>query len=165
MYAFEPTDDSADRFLENVKKNSINNIKISKVGLGKEREKQKPMFGDNDWGINDAGVRSLYGGGPVVCYVDVIPFDIWEEENNIFRMDIVKIDADGAEYDILLGMKNAIKKYTPRYIILELKESELALAEKNSEDIISLLESLGYKIHEQLIEYNQIFKYEDYENE
>jgi len=69
------------------------------------------------------------------------------DDTEIGNFDIVVIDAEGTEYDLLLGAKSKIQTYKP-IIITEIwnnnkrKEENLS---SSREDVFDLLESLGYR--------------------
>lgn len=53
------------------------------------------------------------------------------------RIDVVKIDVEGAELHVLKGMKRVLKEYKP-YIIIEVSQSTLA-------HVVKLLKGCGYR--------------------
>ncbi|ODS34570.1 MAG: SAM-dependent methyltransferase [Candidatus Scalindua rubra] len=58
----------------------------------------------------------------------------------------IKIDAEGAEFDILRGAIRLLKMYHPE-LFIEIHGATQALKEKNIENIIGFLESLNYSIY------------------
>jgi FkbM family methyltransferase len=58
--------------------------------------------------------------------------------------DFIKIDAEGAEYDILQGASETIARYRPQ-LIIEIHRAE-GDPQQNARRIASLLEELGYSI-------------------
>ncbi|MEA5504679.1 FkbM family methyltransferase [Halotia wernerae UHCC 0503] len=156
VIAFEPTQDSSQKLLINAKANNYD-IELHKIALGDETT-EIPIFGDSDWGVHDAGVRSFFGNGQMIQMVKVDKFDNWNKKYAINRIDIIKIDAEGAEYEILKGMSESILKYRPRCIIFEIKESLLRKAGKNISEILNLMKDLGYQPEGQVFEGNQVFR-------
>ena len=53
-------------------------------------------------------------------------------------MDLIKIDVEGAEYFVLLGMKNLLKKGNPKLII------EISNKTINLKELLKYLEKMGY---------------------
>lgn len=156
VLAFEPTPDSAKRLQNNAKNNKLP-VELHQLALGQENSKV-PMFGDAQWGIHDAAVRSLSGNGPIVYYVDVVKFDDWNEKHSLNRIDMIKIDAEGAEYDIIKGMESSLLKYQPRLIIMELKDHVIQRTKKTQNDILELMSMLGYQSDNRIFGWNQVFK-------
>jgi len=62
------------------------------------------------------------------------------------RVDVVKIDAEGAEYGILQGMRRTIEKNPGVHIILEFAPIHLARADINPADLLKLLNELELDI-------------------
>lgn len=62
------------------------------------------------------------------------------------RLDFIKIDVEGAEYLVLDGAREVIKKYRP-LIIFESGFGGLDYFKNTPEDIIDLFESLDYQIN------------------
>ena len=64
--------------------------------------------------------------------------------NNFPLPDFVKIDVQGAEIDILKGMKKTLKNV--KNLIVELQHVEYNLGAWNSKESIPFIESLGFKL-------------------
>lgn len=46
-------------------------------------------------------------------------FDTWAEENQIKQIDFMKVDVEGAEHKVFLGMTKTLEHYPPKVIICE----------------------------------------------
>lgn len=64
--------------------------------------------------------------------------------NNFPLPDFVKIDVQGAEIDILNGMKNTLKSV--KHLIVELQHVEYNVGAKQATESIPFIESLGFKL-------------------
>jgi len=95
------------------------NIHINAVALGKESGTFLPLY-DPDW----IGCSSLYPhewlnkGSKVL--VPVTTIDDYVCEKGIKRIDVMKIDIEGAELDAFQGMQQAFQTCPPKVIICEL---------------------------------------------
>lgn len=58
------------------------------------------------------------------------------EERQIDRIDFIKIDVDGGDYDVLLGASKSLKRFHPN-LIVEISQ--------NQQEIFDFIQSLGYK--------------------
>ena len=68
--------------------------------------------------------------------------------DNIFeenKVDLIKIDTEGAEYSILQGAKSLLKKSSPK-ILLEYSNDNLSQFNLSIHDLNNLIEDLNYKI-------------------
>ena len=70
--------------------------------------------------------------------------DVEVENNNYPLPDLVKIDVQGAELDILQGMKNSIKNV--KHLIIELQHVEYNIGAKQVSESIPFIESLGFTL-------------------
>jgi len=51
--------------------------------------------------------------------VPTIPFDLWIRQQKLTKIDLMKIDVEGAEHCVLAGMQRTLKQLPPRGIICE----------------------------------------------
>ena len=72
--------------------------------------------------------------------------DEYVEAHKINKIDMMKIDIEGAEFDALSGADNILKKFTPE-IIMEINPFLLNRRKMNSIVITTLLVNYGYKIY------------------
>jgi FkbM family methyltransferase len=78
---------------------------------------------------------------PEKMTVKTVTIDTYCKTNRV-KPDFIKIDAESAEYEILRGMQDVLKKYKP---ILSLEVGDLKIkGNKNSKDCINLLKKFGY---------------------
>ena len=61
--------------------------------------------------------------------------------------DIIKIDAEGAEYDILVGGMETLRQYTPA-LLVEVHPKQLPRYGHRTEHVYHLLRAMGYEITE-----------------
>jgi FkbM family methyltransferase len=78
---------------------------------------------------------------PEKIVVKTVTIDTYCKTNRV-KPDFIKIDAESAEYEILRGMQDVLKKYKP---ILSLEVGDLKIkGNKNSKDCITFLKKFGY---------------------
>ncbi len=78
---------------------------------------------------------------PVKC----ITADLLCEEHGLSRVDVMKIDVEGAEMEVLASMANILSKMQPR-IVIELRSGLLKNFSATAEDAIKFLESFDYRV-------------------
>ena len=66
------------------------------------------------------------------------------KEKGFLHPDFVKIDVQGAELDILMGMENTLK--TVNHLIVELQHVEYNIGAKQVNDSIPFIQSLGFTL-------------------
>lgn len=73
----------------------------------------------------------------------IMRLDDWANENELLRLDFVKIDVVGQEILVLEGAKDTIKRYRPTLMV----KIEQEYHEQDIWEVISKIEMLGYTAH------------------
>jgi len=105
VYAFEPIPRIYEELLEDIK--NYGNIIAIKMGLS--NKKQKTYF-------QDLGIGSKISENGNI-EVELTTIDDFVRENNIPKVDFMKMDIEGAELDALKGAINTIKTFKPKLAI------------------------------------------------
>lgn len=61
--------------------------------------------------------NELYDGTKCDGEIETISIDDFVSNNNVEKVNFIKMDIEGAEYDALIGAKETIKKYSPKLAI------------------------------------------------
>ena len=77
--------------------------------------------------------------------VQLVSVDEFAAEKMLQKIDFIKIDAEGAEYSVLRGCENTLKKDKPK-MILALHPSSITNFGNNLAQIWDFLESFGYSV-------------------
>ena len=77
--------------------------------------------------------------------IPVISLDGWVQEKGIERLDLIKMDVEGAELEILEGAKAILKRFRPRLLI---QAYHLREGERTFGRCAATLEAIGYRVHE-----------------
>ena len=106
----------------NIKLNHITNTIIFNFGLGKQKDKKKLIFnphfgatGTMDEKIQKKMIKEQNILKTMIADIETI--DNCIEVKNLMIPDMVKIDVEGLEYSVLLGMKKTLSKYKPSLFI------------------------------------------------
>jgi FkbM family methyltransferase len=142
VIAFEPTDDSSAAVRLAAARNELP-VEVVRAGLG-EADGTIELRGDPRYGSADAGVRSQFGEGEVVATAPLLAFDGWAERNRLDRLDVVKIDIEGAEMLALRGMRDSLKRLKPRLLAIEVKDVVMERGPGDEASLHALLEACGY---------------------
>jgi FkbM family methyltransferase len=144
FYSFEPDPISYNCLLENININNITNIIPHPVALSSKSEEGILNINNSHRGLNTLGSSLLRfseeDNEKIKVKIETI--------DNLFlnnKVDLIKIDTEGAEYDILLGGINTIEKYKPK-ILLEYFDLNLRQFGRNIEQLNELIFSINYKI-------------------
>jgi FkbM family methyltransferase len=145
VYAFEPDPDTYKRLNENIKLNNLER-KVSglSLGLGKRT------------GVIQLSTDGLEGKAPAfnaksrhcgLISVNVSTIDDILISRNLEPPSVVKIDIEGAEYDLLKGGEKLFNgKKRPRLLFIEGHPQYLPDFGASIEDLLEIIKNYGYKI-------------------
>lgn len=95
VLAFEPVPSNYNLLCQNIKLNKCINIEAIQAGIAKERGKRVIYIAD----VN-VGSSSLYRPSGVSCEAEMITFADIFEKYDIDRINMLKIDIEGAEHEL-----------------------------------------------------------------
>ena len=131
VHAFEPTS-TADMLEQNLAHNKCTNVHVHRTAIGSKVEtKEDRIF--RIWG--EEAEKSVY------------PFttlDAFVAENNIGRVDCIKIDVDSYELDVLIGAQQTFASFNPT-IICEFNNAALYQRHTDSMALMEWLMARGYR--------------------
>jgi len=143
VVAFEPAHDSAAKLRAAATRNRLE-LTVVEAALGAEPG-TADLRADPAYDAADAGVRSLHGRGTRVQSVPVTTFDAWAAEARLGRLDLVKLDVEGAELEALRGMAGSLSRLRPRALVVEVKRRVLERAGLDADEVREYLDRLGYE--------------------
>jgi hypothetical protein len=77
-------------------------------------------------------------------WVNAVRLDEYFKEHPVDRIDMIKLDIEGAELYAIQGMEQTLRDYNPE-IFIELKEEAIQHADYSLDDIVQFLQNFGYK--------------------
>lgn len=151
VFSFEPMDGISRKLEWHAKINQLHQISIQKIALGDRIADNIPIYLSCGQVVEDEhdGLGSLYGGEQgqnPVQHIAMTTLDEWQSKQHLERIDLIKIDIEGAELACLKGAKKSIQKYKPK-IIIEIQDFSSARAGYKSSDILAFLSELNYVFH------------------
>jgi FkbM family methyltransferase len=111
LYAFEPDKDTFRLLVKNINQNKLFHIKASQTALSDQKGTGNfYVCSDNAYSsLKDTKRKKIVKTVPV----NVTTLDDFITENTIKRIDLIKIDVEGFEYNVLNGGSKAIKQFRP----------------------------------------------------
>lgn len=149
VIAFEPIDAIADELEANVKRNRIQQIAVVRVGLSDVPADNVPIFdscGQGTASDEHHGLGSLFGaatGQPPLQRIPVTTLDAWLAKHPMERIDLIKIDIEGAELPCLMGAEQILRRFKP-VLIVEIQDTTATTAGYRAKDILAFLSGLDY---------------------
>lgn len=156
VLAFEPTTDSAEKLDAAARRNRLV-IEVVRTALG-ERIGSTALFSDPVYGRADAGVRSQFNTGPLVEEVPLTTFDAWASSTGLDRLDLVKVDVEGAEIAVMQGMQQSLRLLRPRLLVIEAKEHGFVRSGTSPHELRNLLATCGYISTGEVLHHNEVFR-------
>lgn len=146
IYAFEPMPAAREIFEKHISLNSkliiSHNIKLSPMAIS-SKEGQVEFSNDTGHREGNTYIKESYvfSGAKNKIIVDCRSIDGLIEQG-YEKPAIIKIDVEGAEYDVLLGAKKTLQQYLPN-ILLATHDCHLPGVQ---EKCVSFLKDLGYEL-------------------
>jgi len=134
VLAVEAAPENYVALVKNVKLNELNNILVFNIAAWREEGELTLHFSEY------SGRHTVKGSSNLICKVLARPIDAIIAEYGIKRVDMVKIDVEGAEVEVLEGMKGSIEKFKPNLLI------EVSWA--NAECVYKFLKEINYEAEE-----------------
>ncbi|NLO19752.1 MAG: FkbM family methyltransferase [Ignavibacteria bacterium] len=122
VYAFEPEPKNFKKLQENVLLNNFQNISLNNFAISSINDKLKLYLSDD----NNFGTHSLVNernNSENYVNVDTVKLDDFVFQNNIKKIDWMKIDVEGAELDVVNGAKKTLIDLKPNLIIEVISEN------------------------------------------
>lgn len=141
VYAFEPIPRAKWYLDKNILMNGLDNVKTFGFALF---DKPGNAYLEDPFTKSkiNPSKQSLSGND---IQVEMKMFDEWKLKEGINNIDLVKLDVEGAELNILQGMKNTLQSQHPK-ILIEVHPRQLKTFGFSPPDVIEFLSKFGYKI-------------------
>jgi FkbM family methyltransferase len=142
VYSFEPTPYTTSILKKNISFNKLNNaVTVIEKAVSKKDGKSTFLIQETDGAVSNSLIDYWHSNeNKETIEVEVISIDSFFKE---IKYDFIKIDAEGAEYDVLLGATNTIRINKP-LILLAIHPSAIVANGNNLEQIWDWIINEGY---------------------
>lgn len=147
--AVEPEPENCARIRRNVELNGYANVEIAQVALG-DRCGEVTLHLATDHGHHSLLDRSPNRAGTTLA-VPIETLDALLAARNIERVDVLKIDVEGAEVEVLRGAAETIRRNPALVILMDVHES-LGV---DAAEVCDLIESYGLATYTIRAPYNR----------
>ncbi len=148
VLAFEPSSREFGRLAEHVRLNGFDQLEIHQHALGAEAGTQELKVAESRYsGLNTLGSTLAYDGVAVAAIerVEVLTIDGVVARRRLTRLDVIKLDVEGAELEVLRGAADTIRRFRP-VIVFEALASALASHGRTTRELSDFINSLGYDL-------------------
>lgn len=143
VFAFEPLPSVHQRLLRNVELNRLTNTHCFSNAVGATAGEAEFWHIDAETPTSSSLSREFMGGGEnlVSTKVAVITLDHFVQEQQLKRVDLMKLDTESTEYQVLQGMTETLRRDQPTIIseVLPKRGGEALLEE--------ILRHFGYRFY------------------
>jgi len=143
IYSFEPFVDNYELLLENITLNNLDNVKSFNQAISNSNEPIKLFLNDDESG------HSMFSQSSKSIIVDSISLQKFFDENQIKHCNFLKLDCEGAEYEIIKNLPFEYFQKIDKLVI------EYHMADLHPELLIELKETLSQQNFE--IETKKLF--------
>jgi FkbM family methyltransferase len=154
VISFEPNPETFAILCKNVEMNGLSNVSPVNLGLGEKRDTLLLVYGEHNGAvgtmhkaIQEQLPNKYWGIKLKTCTVQVHPLDEYILTNSLPDPDFVKIDVEGYEYNVLLGMQDTIRRCKPS-LYVEVHAPDQRQLLENVRRVVKLLSSHEYKTRE-----------------
>jgi FkbM family methyltransferase len=148
VIAIEPSSRERDHLEANIRRNNVKSITILPVALGETAGKGQLKLADG----GHTGHNTLGGfatAGVLTAATETVEVDTLDNvvaRLGLERLDLIKIDAEGAEVAVLQGARSIIGKHRP-ILLVEVNNRALEAQNHTAKALLDILENgLNYKI-------------------
>ena len=145
VHGFEPDPETFRRLTSNIRRNRLRNVAANKLALA-DKPGTLHFFLSN---VRDIGSNSLqkpptFSGREVD--VTCIALDDYLGTHGVQRVDLLKMDIEGAEYSALVGAKGLLTRDDRPPIIIEFEEERQVAFGYSCARLAELLTGFGYRL-------------------
>lgn len=148
IFAYEPDEANFAAMKENLKLNNVENVRMKNVAIGDESA-QRILYLSND-----SHNHSLLGAEAVGDFsgeeklVNVVTLERILEQNRLASVSLVKMDCEGAEFEILEGLARSTDKGRSVFDVVEnfYVECHRYTYEMNPVRLVEIFKKNGYKV-------------------
>jgi len=143
IFAIEPSPINFQILKTNLENQKMGNYTVNNIAIGENDEEMEFIVSKkSNWSkirINSEEVNS----GDEVIKIPVKTLDSFVKENNIAKIDILRMDVEGYEYNILKGAKSVLEQFKPKLLI---EVHKMYLGTKKTLEMLKNLQNLKYEI-------------------
>jgi FkbM family methyltransferase len=140
VYVFEPSSNNYERLISNINLNQFKNVNTIHAAVSNQIEPLK-IYKPRTY---NSGAISAYPDVDWEADVEIVPC-VRLDDYKFSRVDVIKLDVEGAELDVLEGAKTLIHQLRP-HVLMEVTVSILNRAQRSVDEIFQFWKEMGYCI-------------------
>jgi len=145
VYAFEAASQTFQLLVQNINTNRLTNVYPLHLAVCNENSEME-LFISGESNIGMTGLRKVGNKGTSIEKVQTTSLDEWIKTTELLKVDLIKIDIEGAELLALKGMEGILNKFRP-VLFIEIS-SLLGLYGNTSYDLYDFMEKMKYNCYQ-----------------
>ncbi len=142
VFGFEPFPLTYEKLTRNLSLNKLENISVFPIALGAQNGHGTPLvMKENNLGRNK--IIPEEGGGQI----QITTIDLFCEEHHISKLDLIKLDVEGFEFQVLQGAAQTIQKFHPK-LFVEISDQNLQEQGTSPQQVLDYIKSFGYTLRD-----------------
>ncbi len=148
VWALEPSMREFSRLRHNLEINHATNVRVFQVAAGEENGAAELLVAaDEHSGHNTLGAFAYSGVKEAARQsVDLRRLDDLCKELGVTHLDLIKLDAEGAEHRVLRGAANTLRLFSP-VVLFEILPEALHHQGSSPEQVMDHFRRLGYRLY------------------
>ncbi|MCE2504651.1 MAG: FkbM family methyltransferase [Chlorobi bacterium] len=140
VHAFEPLPFIFNKLIRNWKINGFQNkVYFNNIALGDNEDSEATMYTFQGLYHSHSSLSTFDRSDYKAVTVPMTTLDQYITDNDIQRIDLIKMDTEGAELDILKGGVELLKRNVPPILVIELNTKTSASFGHTPTDVLDLL--------------------------
>ena len=165
VISFEAFSSNYRQFKNNIEINNFKNIISENKAISNQNSTVEILYNEGDHNIGMASSFLKHFTSKEI--VESITLDDYASNNSIEKIDLIKIDIEGGEYNAILGMTKILSDSKPQ-VLIEINHQTLQDSGRSEKEIIDLFNQFNYNIIKKLSSdeqsYNAVFGFQTQES-
>ncbi len=149
VYSFEPVSRVRERLRKHVERNRVETI-VRIIPAALSNQTGRTQIHCADASADNQGLASIVQPGsnalPLTEEVETMRLDDFVAREGVRRIDLMKVDIQGAEPFLLEGGARVFQTLSPD-LLIEISPKDLRHARETSRDLIAKIEAYGYSVY------------------
>lgn len=147
VLAIEPQTRLGPVIWRNLELNNATNVTLAQVAVSAEAGVAEFNLAPDTNSGSSGLTRATRYANPTQA-VRTLTLDAFLQEHNLSKVDVMKIDIEGYEYEAVLGAKELFRSQMVRRVLIEIHGKLLSARGRSPQDITDFLLSCGYERQE-----------------
>ena len=139
IICFEPFPKNYAALKKNISLNSKSYIISENIALGDKKDELSLYYQPTEKNLGMVSANFIENSKTIE--VDVMSFDEYVNENGIDKIDFIKIDVEGFENQVIIGMRKTLELFSPMILIEIFDEGSINSNHHNAHDYLT---RIGY---------------------